>query len=163
LFNVRRICDKKTELTPYLEKIGFGKINFLYQIVNRNGKWIPKKLLDIKDNTELMVDGAGLPSNLKSYLSKYITKVFRDIDFDGDYPQVNENEINPIVLYWALNVRFFTCSIDLLPKTDYYRSWEWEFWGTGYLINSIDYPFETDYPPWDYHVPWTFPPLYDVP
>ena len=162
LFNVRRICDKKTELTPYLEKIGFGKINFLYQIVNRNGKWIPKKLLDIKDNTEVMVDGAGLPSNLKGYLSKYISKVFRDIDFDEGYPQVDENEINPIVLYWALNVRFFTCSIDLLPKTNYYRSWEWEFWGTGYLINSIDYPFETDYPPWDYHVPWTFPPLYEV-
>ena len=162
LFNVRRICDKKTELTPYLEKIGFGKINFLYQIVNRNGKWIPKKLLDIKDNTEVMVDGGGLPSNLKGYLSKYITKVFRDIDFDGDYPQVDVNEITPIVLYWALNVRFFTCSMDLLPETIYYRSWEWVFWGSGYLINSIDYPFETDYPPWDYYVPWTFPPLYEV-
>ena len=163
LFNVRRICDKKTELTPYLEKIGFGKINFLYQIVNRNGVWIPKKLLDIKDNTEVMVDGGGLPSNLKGYLSKYITKVFRDLDFDGDYPQVDVNEINPIVLYWALNVRFFTCSMDLLPETNYYRSWEWEFWGSGYLYNSIDYPLETDYPPWEYYVPWTYPPLYHVP
>lgn len=159
LFNIRRIGDKKTEVTPYLEKIGFGKINFMYQVVNRNGRWIPKKLLEAEKG---YYDGAGLPSNLRGYLSKYLTKVFRDIDFEG-YPQVDENEINPIVLYWALNSRFFTCSMDLLPHSDYHRSYEWVFWGSGYLYNSIDYPLETDYPPWEYYVPWTYPPLYHVP
>ena len=163
IFNVSRLGDKKTELTPHFMKIGFGKINFLYQIVNRNGVWIPKKLLDIKDNTELMVDGAGLPSNLKSYLCKYLSKVLRDIDFEEDYPQVDENGINPVVLYWALNVRFFTCSMDLLPHDNYYcRTYEWEFWGSGYITRPLDYPIETDYPPWDYHIPWTFPPLYEI-
>lgn len=44
-------------------------------------------------------DGAGLPSNLRSYLSKYISKVFRTLDFSGGHPQVDEDGVNPIVLY----------------------------------------------------------------
>jgi len=52
--------------------------------------------------------------------------------------------------------------MDLLPHSDYHRSYEWVFWGSGYLYNSIDYPLETDYPPWEYYVPYTFPPLYNI-
>jgi len=103
-------------------------------------------------------DGAGLPSNLRSYLSKYISKVFRDLDFvDG----VEEDSVNPIVLYWALNVRFFTYSRDLAPEPEVsVRTYEWEFWGSGYVDEPDLLPYHSLDPPWELAVPYTFPPLY---
>lgn len=153
LFGVWRLGDKRSELTPYLESIGFGKVSFLYQIVNRGGVWVPKKLVEVEESS---CDGGGLPSNLRSYLSKYVSKVFRDLD-NG----VDEDRVNPIVLYWALNTRFFTYSMDLAPEPEVVvRTYEWEFWGSSYVVNPYLLPYHSLDPPWELAVPYTFPPLY---
>ena len=166
LLGVRRIGDKKTVVTPELERIGFGKVNFMYTIVNRNGKWIPKKLLEaMKKN----VDGAGLPSNLKSYLKKYLVKAFNDLDLES--MSVNIDQVNPLTLYWGLNSRFFTYSKAVKPDPEPPRSSKiiigamvcgYRFLGSGYIVNPEILPTETDDPPWEYHVPMTFPPIYQL-
>jgi len=168
LLGIARIGDKKKEVTPELERIGFGKINFMYTIVNRSGVWIPKKLFKtMKADEEIKKDGAGLPSNLRSYIKKYLVKAFQDLDLEN--MEVETRKINPITLYWALNSRFFTNSKQLNPEKTIVKTkviigeqeTGYKFLGTGYIVDPSILPIETDDPPWDYHIPLTFPPLYD--
>ncbi len=169
LLGIKRLGDKKTEITPELERIGFGKINYMYVVINRNGKWIPKKLLDLKQGkSKVKADGAGLPSNLKSYLKKYLMKAFNDLDIDS--MSVELEQVNPITLYWALNSRFFTYSRQIKPMLEihivskliiYDREIGFRFLGSGYVVNPEVLPHITDDPPWNYFIDYTFPPIYD--
>jgi len=169
LLGVSRIGDKKTEVTPELERIGFGKVNFMYTVINRNGKWVPKKLVELRQGkAKECLDGAGLPSNLRSYLKKYLMKAFNDLDMDS--MSVELNQVNPISLYWALNSRFFTYSKQIRPDPEIHVSFKliigdkvlgYRFLGSGYIVNPDVLPLETEKPPWEYFVDYTFPPWYD--
>jgi hypothetical protein len=80
VFGLSRIEDYRV-FTKRLIEWGFGKINFMYQIVNV-GVWRPRKIINI-DNC----DGAGLPKDfilasrlgLRNYLKKYLTKTLKAV------------------------------------------------------------------------------------
>jgi len=154
---VWRIADKFRELTPELERIGFGKISFLYQIVKRGGKWTPRRLLEAERDG--LNDGGGLPSSLRDYLRKYLRKAL-DVSLDT---LEDLGSVNPSTLYWALNSRFFTYSRELSPRAHlrlkdhvtYFR-----FYGTGYVDEPEELPFDYPGPPWLLHIPGSAPPLY---
>ena len=79
VFGLRRIEDYRV-FTRRLVGWGFGRVNFMYTIVNENGVWRPKRIVNI-DNC----DGGGLPKDfilasrmgLRDYLAKYLTKTLR--------------------------------------------------------------------------------------
>jgi hypothetical protein len=85
VFGLSRIEDYRV-FTRRLIGWGFGKINFMYQIVNVDGVWRPRKIINI-DNC----DGAGLPKDfilasrlgLRSYLKKYLTKTLKAVKAIG--------------------------------------------------------------------------------
>lgn len=88
-FGVDRIGDKFTELTPEIEKIGFGKISYLYQIrKDRKGEWhwLKAQPSDARNRSP------------KDYLKKYINKA------------TSSKALDVHSLYWSMNVRFFTYS-----------------------------------------------------
>lgn len=90
IFGLRRIGDKFKDLTPELERIGFGKINYIYPIKQvRNGKWVwaNQKPEDAKTN------------NVQSHLKKYLEKALV--------------EHEKIAMYWLTDKRFFTYSYSL--------------------------------------------------
>jgi len=142
VFGLSRIEDYRV-FTKRLIEWGFGKINFMYVIVNVNGVWKPKRVVNI-DNC----DGAGLPKDfvlasrmgLRNYLKKYLTKTLSSLDFitrvfqteskDGISQSREDLSKNGVVssaastiniaaalwklaFYWALRLRFFTYSRDL--------------------------------------------------
>jgi len=81
VFGLSRIEDYRV-FTRRLVGWGFGRVNFMYQIVNENGTWKPRKIINI-DNC----DGAGLPKDfivasrmgLRNYLKKYLTKTLKAV------------------------------------------------------------------------------------
>jgi len=101
LFGVSRIADKKTELTPELVRIGFGKINYIYKIIKGlDGKW---GWINRPRNTRCSPD---------IYLEKYLRKsmdylISLDSGSGVDSPNVETMKIS---MYWCLLVRFFTYS-----------------------------------------------------
>jgi len=103
LFGIHRIGDKKSVITPELTRIGFGKINYLYKIVNRDGVWMWVKN---KPNMSLSLT----PDR---YLEKYFIKSL-DFIMSGDSSGGGGDSVNiesmKVALYWALNKRFFTYS-----------------------------------------------------
>jgi len=166
--NKVKIIYHKESFVKMLEQWGFGKINYMYLVVNRNGKWIPKKLFEAQQaKGDIKADGAGLPSNLRSYLKKYLTKAFQDLDMDSMTVEIDK--INPISLYWALNSRFFTYSKTIKPEPEIGyskviigdRVLSYRFLGTGYIVNPNALPLETEKPPWEYFIDLTYPPIYD--
>mgnify|MGYP000450989856 CR=1 FL=1 len=160
-----KVIEHDVSLTAMLKKWGFGEVNFLYLVVNRNGKWIPKKLLDVEKCKDVRVDGAGLPRNLRDYLRKYVRKALNELDFDEGVPFVDEDEVNTLALYWALNSRFFTYSRDLSSKIPLFvvdSEGEWEFMGSGYVDYPELLPYHTLDPPWEYVIPFTIPPMYTL-
>lgn len=92
-FGISRIADKFTELTPELKRAGFGKINYIYKIVNRGG-WV----------------WAGKPPrahhNPKDYLKKYLVKSLGS----GGSGKRRRIDIYKIAMYWATGKRFYTHS-----------------------------------------------------
>ncbi|MEM4819444.1 MAG: hypothetical protein QXQ91_03970 [Nanopusillaceae archaeon] len=98
LFGVSRIGDKFTEITPELVRIGFGKINYLYKIVNR-GKWVwaGEK------------PGGGGP---REYLKKYLVKSFKLFFGDSNDSSVGvvNVDVMKLSMYWASGKRFFSYS-----------------------------------------------------
>ena len=95
LFGIKRLADKFSELTPELEKIGFGKINFLYSIRKiENGDWVwIKAPSDAKRRSP------------KGYLLKYFNKSTSSYQKD-------------LALFFASNLRFFSYSIRVLKKKE---------------------------------------------
>jgi hypothetical protein len=83
VFGLSRIEDYRV-FTRRLIGWGFGKINFMYVIVNDNGVWRPKRVINI-DNC----DGGGLPKDfllasrmgLRNYLKKYLTKTLKAMEY----------------------------------------------------------------------------------
>jgi len=83
VFGLKRVEDYRL-FTRRLVGWGLGRINFMYQIVNDNGVWRPKKVVKV-DNC----DGAGLPKDfllasrmgLRNYLKKYLTKTLRAMEY----------------------------------------------------------------------------------
>jgi hypothetical protein len=81
VFGLKRIEDYRV-FTRRLIGWGFGKINFMYQIVNENGVWKPRKIINI-DNC----DGGGVSKDfilasrmgLGNYLKKYLTKTLKAV------------------------------------------------------------------------------------
>ena len=79
VFGLKRIEDYRV-FTKRLIEWGFGRINFMYVIVNENGVWKPKRVINV-DNC----DGGGLPKDfllasrmgLRNYLKKYLTKTLK--------------------------------------------------------------------------------------
>lgn len=116
VFGVGRICDKKTILTPKLISLGFGKINYIYSMENRNGKWIWKKTKpeDAKEN------------NPRSHFKKYLEKALQE-----DHEKISA--------YWLTGKRFYSCSYGLLDSCSrefIERSAEWEYIGI-FTINEL--------------------------
>jgi hypothetical protein len=95
LFGIKRLADKFSELTPELEKIGFGKINFLYSIrKNESAEWVWLKApKDAKRR------------NPKGYLMKYLAKSTSNYQKD-------------LALFFATNLRFFSYSYRVLKKKE---------------------------------------------
>jgi hypothetical protein len=93
LFGIKRLADKFTQITPELEKIGFGKISFLYSIRKiENGDWVwVKSPKDAKRR------------NPKGYLMKYLAKSTSNYQKD-------------LALFFASNLRFFSFSYRVLKK-----------------------------------------------
>jgi len=81
VFGLSRIEDYRL-FTKRLVGWGLGRINFMYQIVNENGVWKPKKVVNI-DNC----DGGGVSKDfilasrmgLRNYLAKYLTKTLKAV------------------------------------------------------------------------------------
>jgi hypothetical protein len=81
VFGLSRIEDYRV-FTKRLVEWGFGRINFMYVIVNENGVWRPKHALDVRVRN---CDGGGLSKDfilasrmgLRNYLKKYLTKTLK--------------------------------------------------------------------------------------
>lgn len=120
LFGLRRIADKKTEISPYLEKIGFGKICFVYQLVNRNGwRWSKHKPEEAKTYDP--------QSHFKKYLEKSL------------------EEHSKTAAYWLFNKRFFSNSLSLLQHgatPEQAHSGGWVFIGCFKLAEIPDFVFQ---------------------
>lgn len=98
-FGVGRIADKFTELTPELERIGFGKINYIYKIVRKGGRWVWAK-----------EKPKGARLSPQDYLEKYLTKPLNLPDPDSfDVKELGIDEMK-VSMYWATGKRFFTYS-----------------------------------------------------
>ena len=92
-FGIRRLADKFTELTPELERLRFGKMNFIYTIYkDRKGSWH-------WDKNKHPADARNRPP--EDYLAKYMRK-----DLYGSNPREDYHS-----LYWAVGNRFFTNSL----------------------------------------------------
>jgi len=96
MFGIKRIADKFAKLTPELEKVGFGKINWIYQLRRtKKGKWVWSRHRP-----------RGSRLNPKDYLMKYLIKALRA---PRDCADLDVQDMK-IAMYWATNKRFFTCS-----------------------------------------------------
>jgi len=91
IFGILYLMDKR-ELTRLWMKYGQGKINYIYALRRRKGKWI---WLHNK-KPDFVFD-----ESIDSYLKKYLIKGLYDRD-------------STAFLYWVSGKRFFTCSRDLL-------------------------------------------------
>jgi len=124
-FGIRRLADKKTELTPELEALGFGPINFIYQIKKTRGKWRWARSRPEDCNTQ----------NVKSHFKKYLEKA------------LTGEEAHPkIAMYWLSCKNFFTCSrcYELKEETYKDRMEEvvgWLFLGVYHVDNIPDFIF----------------------
>ena len=142
LFGVSRIADKKTELTPELERIGFGKISYIYKIVKKGGRWAWTK-------------GRPRDANLnpKDYLMKYLVKAIRMpkmpevITFPK--PELKVDDLK-LAMYWATGKRFFTYSIRIgrEERAVKVKVRFFEFIGVFSVLNVPDHVLERSMNPW---------------
>lgn len=113
IFGIGRIADKKSELTPELERLGFGKINYIYKIVKRDGKWVwaKKRPRDTRRNPQ---------DYLKKYLEKAIIGSFLfNRNSSGAAFETNYSiALMKLAMYWATGKRFFTYSYSALRAED---------------------------------------------
>lgn len=131
-FGISRIGDKFTEITPELMRIGFGRISWIYKIVNR-GKWVwagekPR--------------GAG--AGPREYLRKYLVKSLKfDVDSVG---VVGSDDVKmglaKLSMYWATGKRFFSNSPVVGVKVDRKVVVRYEFVGVFYVLDLPDYILE---------------------
>ena len=134
-FGISRIGDKFTEITPELMRIGFGKINYLYRIVNRGGGWIwvNEKPKDAKTGPQ-------------DYLRKYLVKsLVSNVSNGGGSDDVGKGlAVYKLSMYWASGKRFFSYSSRIrinrnrkVEKVD--REIRYEFVGVFYVLDLPDY------------------------
>lgn len=126
------------EITQEWERCGQGSYNYIYSLVNNNGRWLyaRKKPIELKDG-----------ETARDYLVKYISK--------------GTSSPEGLFLYWAFNKRFFTYSRALY--TDIYPRLQgtgiYEFFGTCYTWSTPDvmlerpHAFRRKAPPWALSTP----------
>jgi hypothetical protein len=112
LFGISRLADKFSELTPELERVGFGKISYIYQIKRSSrGKWVWSQ--DKPKESRL---------NPRDYLMKYLSKAIylpQEVEkLPLECKKIGAGklplEYQKVAMYWATNKRFFSHS--RLPK-----------------------------------------------
>jgi len=146
IFGLGRIEDYRI-FTKRLVNWGFGRVNYLYQIVNINNEWKPRKVIRID-----YCDGGGIPKEfsivsrigLKNYLKKYISKSLRSIRYINSILSASNSSLDSIysvsqtsssdgisqsslsslrngvwklALYWALRLRFFSYSKNIMVSS----------------------------------------------
>lgn len=113
IFGTGRIADKFSELTPELERLGFGQVNWIYKIVKKNGKWVwaKNKPRDTRRGPQ-------------DYLKKYLEKAIIGSSNSSSNRSGTAFETNysiafmKIAMYWATGKRFFTYSYSALRVED---------------------------------------------
>jgi len=168
IFGLGRIEDYRV-FTKRLVNWGFGRVNYLYQIVNINNEWKPRKVVRID-----YCDGGGIPKEfsivsrigLKNYLKKYISKSLRSIryinsilsasnsslDFIYSVSQTElkdgtsrngldtlKNGVWKLALYWALRLRFFSYSKNIMVSSKRIRVGRYSFVGVFSIERYIFY------------------------
>ena len=126
LFGISRLDDVK-KISKEWEKIGQGKIVYIYKLINQGGRWIWQKARPRKTKKQV-----------RSYLKKYLMKA------------MSQKAEYQIALYWALNMRFLTLSRTLTKPSVHFTVHEWEFWKiipTLLIFDSI--PFYYKIANWD--------------
>ena len=114
-FDVSYIADH-FEITEEWNRLGQGRINYVYGIVNTNGNWRWRKRKP---------QGGG--RSVKQYLKKYLLKT------------MSTNALGTLALYWATNKRFYTTSRVLGKKLRHeHRTGEWEFFGTAWGVELLE-------------------------
>ena len=106
IFGIRRLADFR-EISKEWERLGYGKIVYIYALQKKRGgkwTWLRKKPKDARSGVTPI-----------DYLRKYISKVVEEC---GKY---NPREKAKLELYWALNKRFFSYSYKIFRETKIFK------------------------------------------
>lgn len=139
---------KKDEITKAWMRCGQGKINYIYRLKSRNGKWLWAGAKERPPDAK--TGDAG------TYLKKYLKKcLFATRDGSAS------SEDTPLYMFWAINKRFWTSSRCFLPppgeKKEVTEHPDWSFLGVIHediadqVIDSMFYERKdapAERPPW---------------